>query len=211
MNARRSSMDERIGGGNAGSAGVHGHNGLDGHDDRDSRDSHDGDSRGAGVERGGHRHAGSGNASATVLAKDIERARREHKLSTTVLAMLAGLTDAQVQAIEEGSASAFVNDAHRIDCAQRIAVAMGFAPDRFLQRDAPPVQPRRIIKPASLRGMPREHWEHLPVASLDVLATLRATELPLPTVEQRRGSPMVVALLVALVLAGLMLALATLH
>ncbi len=152
---------------------------------------------------------------ATVLGKDIERARREHKLSMTVLAMLAGLTDAQVQAIEEGSAAAFVNEAHRIDCARRIAVAMGFEADRFLQSDEPLVQPRRIIndaqKHARQRGLPRDNWEHLPVASLSVLATLRSAELPSPAQEQRRGSPVVIALLAALVLAGLMLALGTLH
>ncbi len=171
----------------------------------DGSDGSNSGDRGAGID------AGAGSASASVLGKDIDRARREHKLSTPVLAMLAGLPDAQVQAIEEGGASAFVNEAHRIDCAQRIAVAMGFAPDRFLQFDTPPVPARRIINHVSSRGLPRDHWEHLPVASLDVLATLRATELPAPPAEQRRGSPMVVALLVVLVLAGLMLALASLH
>lgn len=148
---------------------------------------------------------------ATVLGKDIERARREHKLSTTVLAMLAGLTDAQVQAIEEGSSSAFVNEAHRIDCARRLAVAMGMEPDRFLQLDASPLQAQRSVNQSRPRGLPRNSWEHLPAASLDVLATVRATELPPAPTELRRGSPLVIALLVALVLAALMLALATLH
>ena len=148
---------------------------------------------------------------AGVLGKEIERARREHKLSTTVLAMLAGLTDAQVQAIEEGSTSAFVNEAHRIDCARRIAVAMGFEADRFLQFDEPLVQPRRVINHAPQRGLPRDGWEHLPVAALDVLATLRTTELSAAPSEQRRGSPVVISLVVALALAALMLALGTLH
>ncbi len=148
---------------------------------------------------------------AMVLGKDIERARREHKLSTTVLAMLAGLTDAQVQAIEEGGTSAFINEAHRLDCARRIAVAMGFDAEHFLQFEAAPVQARRIVGQAAQRGLPRDRWEHLPVASLDVLATLRSTELPPAPAEQRRGSPVVAALLVALALAGLMLVLSTLH
>ncbi len=148
---------------------------------------------------------------ATVLGKEIERARREHKLSTTVLAMLAGLNDAQVQAIEEGSSSAFVNEEHRIDCARRLAVAMGLEPDRFLQFDAPPLHAQRIINPAQPRGLPRSSWEQLPAASLDVLATLRAAELPPAPADLRRGSPVIIALLAALALAALMLALGTLH
>jgi len=51
----------------------------------------------------------------------------------------------------------------------------------------------------------------LPVASLDVLATLRSVELPPAPAEQRRGSPIVISLAIALVLAGLLLALGTLH
>lgn len=148
---------------------------------------------------------------ANVLGKDIERARREHKLSTTVLAMLAGLTDAQVQAIEEGSSAAFVNEEHRIDCARRIAVAMGLEPDHFLQFDAPALQAQRIMNHAQPRGLPRNSWEHLPAASLDVLASLRSAELPPAPAELRRGSPVVIALLVAIVLAALMLSLGTLH
>ncbi len=148
---------------------------------------------------------------ATVLGKEIERARREHKLSTTVLAMLAGLTDAQVQAIEEGSSSAFVNEEHRIDCARRLAVAMGMEPDRFLQFDAPPLPGQRIGNHVRPRGLPRNSWAHLPAASLDVLASLRSAELPPAPAELRRGSPIVIALLVALALAALMLALGTLH
>ncbi len=153
----------------------------------------------------------SGHLQATVLGKEIERARREHKLSTTVLAMLAGLNDAQVQAIEEGSSSAFVNEEHRIDCARRLAVAMGLEPDRVLQFDASPLEEHFIVNPVRPRGLPRSSWEHLPAASLDVLATVRAAELPPAPTELRRGSPVVIALLVALVLAALMLALGTLH
>jgi len=39
-----------------------------------------------------------------VLGRQIERARREHKLSPSILAMLAGLTEQQVHAIEQGTA-----------------------------------------------------------------------------------------------------------
>ncbi len=148
---------------------------------------------------------------ASVLGKEIERTRREHKLSTTVLAMLAGLTDAQVQAIEEGSSAAFVDEEHRIDCARRIAVAMGLATDHFLQFDTPPVAPRRIVRQQPGDRLARDAWEHLPVAGLDVLATLKSTELPPEPHDQRRGSPIVIALTVSLVLAALMAALATLH
>lgn len=153
----------------------------------------------------------SAGQQAIVLSKDIERARREHKLSTTVLAMLSGLTDAQAQSIEEGGTSAFVNDEHRIDCARRIAMAMGFERDHFLQFDDSPIQAQRIISHATRHGLPRKDWEHLPVASLDVLATLRSVELPPAPAEQRRGSPIVISLAIALVLAGLLLALGTLH
>jgi len=61
----------------------------------------------------------------TVLGKMIERVRREHHLSTVTLAMLSGLSDAQIRAIEEGASHTFVDEAHRIDCARRIAIAMG--------------------------------------------------------------------------------------
>ncbi len=160
------------------------------------------------------------SAQPLVLGKEVERARREHKLSTSILAMLSGLTDAQVQAIEEGGLSAFVNHEHRAECARRIALAMGLPPEHFLQADpsaaspaiaAMPV-PRRIVQQNSGTRLAREAWEHLPVAGLDVLAKLRATEMPAAAAVQRRhGSPLILAMLLALALAGLLVALAMLH
>ncbi len=143
-----------------------------------------------------------------VLGRQIERARREHKLSTSILAMLAGLSEQQVQAIEEGSDGGFVNEAHRVDCARRIAVALGLPRDHFVQG------PERMADSSGsspANGVPREQWQHLPLASLDLLASLPACELPPPAEQRRQGSPMLVALGLCVVLAGLMLALAALH
>lgn len=148
----------------------------------------------------------------TVLGKQIERARREHKLSISILAMLSGLSDAQVQAIEESTSADFVDEAHRIDCARRIAIAMGLPPEHFLQFDTPPSAPPRTIRPKSGNQLPRADWEHLPVAGLDALSGLRATDVPDAPVDQRRhGSPLLISLVVSLILAGLLFALATLH
>ncbi len=154
------------------------------------------------------------SAQPIVLGKQVERARREHKLSTSVLAMLAGLTEAQVQAIEEGGLSAFVNDEHRTDCARRIAVAMGLPPEYFLEFDTSTASPapERIVQQMSAGRLARDAWEHLPVAGLDGLGTLRSTEAPALPVDQRRhGSPLLIAILVALALSGLLVALAMLH
>lgn len=150
----------------------------------------------------------SGHEAGAVLGRQIERARREHKLSTSILAMLAGLTEQQVQAIEEGSDRGFVNEAHRIDCARRIALALGLPRDHFLEGDG---QASESTARGPAGGVPREAWQHLPLASLDLLASLPACELPPPAEQRRQGSPMLVALVLCLVLSGLMLALATLH
>lgn len=141
-----------------------------------------------------------------VLGAQIGRARREHKLSVSILAMLAGLSEQQVQAIESGSDGGFVNEAHRVDCARRIAVALGLPGDHFLQ---PPESPPTAA--AAVEAIPRAQWQHLPLASLDLLAGLPACALP-PAPEQRRqGSPMLVALALCVLLALLLLGLAALH
>ncbi len=147
----------------------------------------------------------------TVLGKQVERARREHKLSISILAMLSGLTDAQVQGIEESTSAAFVDEAHCIDCARRIAIAMGLPPEHFLQIDAATAAQPTDIRQRAGNRLPRAAWEHLPVAGLDALSGLRATEVPDAPVDQRRqGSPLLIALVIALVLTGLLFALATL-
>lgn len=148
----------------------------------------------------------------SVLGKMIERVRREHHLSTVTLAMLAGLSDAQIRAIEEGASHAFVDEAHRIDCARRIALAMGLPETYFLQTDNLPAEQRATTPaPTPPDEMSRSLWGHLPVAELKVLASLRSTEA-LPPVQQRRsGSPMLVALILALLLAVLILGLSLLR
>lgn len=144
----------------------------------------------------------------TVLGREVERTRREHKLSVSILAMLAGLSDQQVQSLESGADEGFVNDAHRIDCARRAALALGLPRDHFLRQQTTDTAASAV---ASASGVPREQWQQLPLASLDVLSGLPACELP-PAAEQRRaGSPMLAGLALCIVLAGLLLALATLH
>jgi len=144
----------------------------------------------------------------TVLGKMIERVRREHHLSTVTLAMLAGLSDAQIRAIEEGASHAFVDEAHRVDCARRIAIAMGLPDTYFLQTDNLPAEQRAAPpEPTPSDAISRAMWGHLPVASLKVLSSVRGID-PLPPSQQRRtGSPMLLALILALLLAGLIIGL----
>lgn len=153
-------------------------------------------------------------AHVTVLGTLIERARREHQLTTATLAMLSGLSDEQVRAIEEGNASVFVNHAHHVDCARRISVAMGLPDTHFLQMQASAASPQRVIRqtlPSSSKPLSRDAWEHLPEAHLNVLAKVRTIDAPSAPEQRRQGSPMVIALLVALILAALMLGLTLLH
>lgn len=148
-----------------------------------------------------------------VTGKQLERARREHKLSVSILAMLSGLSEQQVQQLEAESDGAFINQAHRIDCARRLAVAMGYAPDQFLQFDksSPAVTLKHGRPDAQL---PREVWQHLPEAQLEALATLSAIDRPAPPALKAgnsSGSPMIIALLVAIILGGLMLGMSLLR
>lgn len=156
-----------------------------------------------------------GDAQATVLGKLIERVRREHKLTTTTLAMLSGLTDAQVNALEEGHAEAFIDPAHQTDCARRIAMAMGLPENHFLEIAPPATSAQRVIRdaarPPSAEQLTREAWAHLPVADLKVLSTLRSLDSPLAPQQRRRGSPLLIALGISLILTGLMLGLTLLR
>jgi hypothetical protein len=150
----------------------------------------------------------------TVLAKLIEQVRREHKLTTATLAMLSGLTDAQVKGIEEDNLAAFIDDAHRIDCARRIAIAMGLSEHHFLDNHASTragrVLPQKV--PSSVpQQLPRDVWESLPVADLKVLAKVRTIEHPGVPEQRRHGSPLLIALLASLLVAALILGLAFLR
>lgn len=148
----------------------------------------------------------------TVLGQQVDRARREHKLSRSILAMLSGLTEQQVQSIEEGGSAGFVNDAHRIDCARRIAVALGLDRDHFLQQPATDAPAARDGQRPGSRRVPREQWQQSPLAALDVLARLPDCELPPPPADQRRQvSPTLAALLLCLLLSAAVVALASLH
>jgi hypothetical protein len=150
----------------------------------------------------------------TVLAKLVEQVRREHKLTTATLAMLSGLTDAQVKGIEEDNLAAFIDDAHRIDCARRIAIAMGLSEHHFLDNHASTragrVLPQKV--PSSVpQQLPRDVWESLPVADLKVLAKVRTIEHPGVPEQRRHGSPLLIALLASLLVAALILGLAFLR
>jgi transcriptional regulator with XRE-family HTH domain len=145
-----------------------------------------------------------------VLGKLIEQVRREHKLTIATLAMLSGLTDAQIKGIEEDNTTAFVDDAHRIDCARRIAIAMGLPEHHFLDNHASTSAQSVLTKktrPPVPQQLTRDAWESLPVADLKVLAKLRTIDHPSAPEQRRHGSPFLIALLVSLLLATLMLGL----
>lgn len=145
-----------------------------------------------------------------VLGKLIEQVRREHKLTIATLAMLSGLTDAQIKGIEEDNTTAFIDDAHRIDCARRIAIAMGLPEHHFLDNHAS-ASAQRVLTQKTRSSVPQQlargAWESLPVADLKVLAKLRTIDYPSAPEQRRHGSPFLIALLVSLLLATLMLGL----
>ncbi len=156
------------------------------------------------------RHAKKSGAQTIVLAKLIEQVRREHKLTTATLAMLSGLTDAQIKGIEEDNVAAFIDDAHRIDCARRIAIALGLPEHHFLDNHAS-TSARRVLPQKVSSSMPqqlsRDAWESLPVADLKVLAKVRTIEYPGVPEQRRQGSPLLIALLATLLVAALILGL----
>lgn len=156
------------------------------------------------------RHAKKSGTQTIVLAKLIEQVRREHKLTTATLAMLSGLTDAQIKGIEEDNVAAFIDDAHRIDCARRIAIALGLPERHFLDNHAS-TSARRVLPQKVSSSMPqqlsRDAWESLPVADLKVLAKVRTIEYPGVPEQRRQGSPLLIALLATLLVAALILGL----
>ena len=156
------------------------------------------------------RHAKKSGTQTIVLAKLIEQVRREHKLTTATLAMLSGLTDAQIKGIEEDNVAAFIDDAHRIDCARRIAIALGLPEHHFLDNHAS-TSARRVLPQKVASSMPqqlsRDVWESLPVADLKVLAKVRTIEYPGVPEQRRHGSPLLIALLATLLVAALILGL----
>ena len=146
-----------------------------------------------------------------VLGKLIERVRREHKLTTATLAMLSGLNNAQIKGIEEDSMTPFVDEAHRIDCARRIAIAMGLPDHHFLEKHIA-TSAQRVVPQKALSSAPeplsRDAWKNLPIADLKVLAKLRTIDSPAAPEQRRHGSPLLIALVVSLLLAALIVGLA---
>ena len=69
----------------------------------------------------------------TVNCRRITEARYEHGLSISELSILTGLTEMQINELENGKeGSAFVEYEHRIDCVKRVAEALGINYDQFL-------------------------------------------------------------------------------
>ena len=69
----------------------------------------------------------------TVNCRRITEARYEHGLSISELSILTGLTEMQINELENGKeGNAFVEYEHRIDCVKRVAEALGINYDQFL-------------------------------------------------------------------------------
>ena len=63
----------------------------------------------------------------------LTEARYEHGLSISELSILTGLTEMQINELENGKeGNAFVENEHRIDCVKRVAEALGINYDQFL-------------------------------------------------------------------------------
>ena len=69
----------------------------------------------------------------TVNFRRLTEARYEHGLSISELSILTGLTEMQINELENGKeGNAFVEHEHRIDCVKRVAEALGINYDQFL-------------------------------------------------------------------------------
>ena len=69
----------------------------------------------------------------TVNFRRLAEVRYEHGLSVSELGILAGLTEVQINELENGKeGKAFVEHEHRIDCVKRVAEALGINYDQFL-------------------------------------------------------------------------------
>lgn len=145
-----------------------------------------------------------------ILAKHIQRTRRDHRLGLGILAMLAGLSEQQVQSLENDGQAGFLGEAHRIDCARRLAIALGYPADHFL---APATQP--VATAGDSTTLPRSEWANLPAASLTILDSEQSVQTDvLPAAEtagSRRFTPARAAPVIAALIAALLLALSKLH
>ena len=69
----------------------------------------------------------------TINFRRLTEARYEHGLSVSELSMITGLTEKQINELENGKeGNAFVEHEHRIDCVKRVAEALGINYDQFL-------------------------------------------------------------------------------
>ena len=69
----------------------------------------------------------------TVNFRKLTEARYQHGLSVSELGILSGLTEIQINELENGKeGKAFVEHEHRIDCVKRVAEALGTNYDQFL-------------------------------------------------------------------------------
>ena len=69
----------------------------------------------------------------TVNFRRLTEARYEHGLSVSELSILTGLTEMQINELENGKeGNSFVEHEHRIDCVKRVAEALGINYAQFL-------------------------------------------------------------------------------
>ena len=69
----------------------------------------------------------------TINFRRLTEARYEHGLSVSELGILTGLTEMQINELENGKeGKGFVEHDHRIDCVKRVAEALGINYDQFL-------------------------------------------------------------------------------
>ena len=69
----------------------------------------------------------------TANFRRLKEARYEHGLSVSELSMITGLTENQINELENGKdGNSFVEHEHRIDCVKRVAEALGINYDQFL-------------------------------------------------------------------------------
>ena len=71
-----------------------------------------------------------------VIGKKIIQARLDHYLDPSELCSLVGLTEEQLDSLEnERNYDSFVDFDHRVDCAKRLSIFFGFEEDKFLSFD----------------------------------------------------------------------------
>lgn len=153
----------------------------------------------------------------SVLARKIQRTRRDHRIGIGILAMLAGLSEQQVLSLENDAQAGFIEDAHRIDCARRLAVALGYPGDHFLAPASLPEATEETTAETSASSMivPRSVWAGLPASGLTILENQQsiALEEPIESVRASRRSitPARAAPVIAALIAAILLSLSLVH